>query len=167
MDATTGPGRSAAAEHPREVLHEERLWPSAGWWAVVALGAAMAGASVLPLGVLVVAPVAVVVLGACAAGLVAASARVVVADGELRAGPAHVPVGLLGEAEVLRGEHARHARGPGLDARAFLVLRGWVDPVVRVALVDPQDPTPYWLVSTRRPEDLVRALDVAREPSGG
>jgi hypothetical protein len=156
MDATTGP-----------VLHEERLWPSAGWWAVVALGTAMAGASVLPLGPLVVVPVALVVLGGCVAGLVAASARVAVAGGELRAGPAHVPVGLLGEAEVLRGEHARHARGPGLDARAFLVLRGWVDPLVRVELVDPQDPTPYWLVSTRRPEDLVRALDAAREPTGG
>ncbi|GAB4069477.1 hypothetical protein GCM10028777_31500 [Angustibacter speluncae] len=154
MDATTG--------RPQQVLHQERLWPSPGWWVVVALGAAMAGAAVLPVGVLVVAPVALVVLAACAAGLVAASARVVVADGELRAGPARVPVGLLGEAVALRGEQARHARGPGLDARAFLVLRGWVDPVVRVELVDPQDPTPYWLVSTRRPDDLVRALEAAR-----
>lgn len=162
MDATRGPERPAAAGHPQPPLHEERLWPSPGWWVVVALGAAMAGAAVLPVGVLVVAPVALVVLGACVAGLVAASARVVVAGGELRAGPAHVPVTLLGEAEVLRGEQARHARGPGLDARAFLVLRGWVDPVVRVRLVDPQDPTPYWLVSTRRPEDLVRALEAAR-----
>jgi hypothetical protein len=29
---------------------------------------------------------------------------------------------------------------------------------VRVEVVDPQDPTPYWLVSTRRPDDLARAL---------
>jgi hypothetical protein len=25
-------------------------------------------------------------------------------------------------------------------------------------IADPQDPTPYWLVSTRRPGDLVEAL---------
>ena len=46
------------------------------------------------------------------------------------------------------------ATGP----RAFLVIRGWVDPVVRVTLDDPNDPTPYWLISTRRPEELVRVL---------
>lgn len=162
MDATTGPGRATAAGNPPHVLHQERLWPSPGWWVVVALVTVMAGTAVLPVSALVVAPVALVVLGACVAGLVTASARVVVAGGELQAGPAHVPVALLGEAEALRGEQARHARGPGLDGRAFLVLRGWVDPVVRVELVDPQDPTPYWLVSTRRPDDLVRALAVAR-----
>jgi hypothetical protein len=41
------------------------------------------------------------------------------------------------------------------------VIRGWVDPVVRVTLEDPDDPTPYWLISTRRPEELVRVLTSA------
>jgi hypothetical protein len=30
--------------------------------------------------------------------------------------------------------------------------------VVRVELTDPEDPTPYWLVSSRRPDALARAL---------
>ena len=42
------------------------------------------------------------------------------------------------------------------------MIRGWVDPVVRVGIEDPDDPVPYWLISTRRPEDLIRALDEAR-----
>ncbi len=50
----------------------------------------------------------------------------------------------------------------GLDARAWTVVRGWIDPVVRIPLSDPDDPVPYWLVSTRRPEQLVAALDEAR-----
>jgi hypothetical protein len=43
------------------------------------------------------------------------------------------------------------------------VLRPWVDGVVRVALTDPADPAPYWLVSTRRPEVLAAALERSHE----
>jgi hypothetical protein len=49
-----------------------------------------------------------------------------------------------------------------LDGRAYLCLRGWISPVVRVELDDPDDPTPYWLVSTRRPAQLVAALAEGR-----
>ena len=59
----------------------------------------------------------------------------------------------------------RHAAGPGLDARAHLCLRGWVRPGLRLDLVDPQDPTPYWLVSSRRPERLLEAVQEARRAS--
>ena len=52
----------------------------------------------------------------------------------------------------------RQAHGPRLDARAYLCLRGWIPTGVRIALADPQDPTPYWLLSTRRPEALAAAL---------
>jgi hypothetical protein len=33
---------------------------------------------------------------------------------------------------------------------------------VRVAVTDPRDPAPAWLVSTRRPAELAQALAVAR-----
>jgi hypothetical protein len=55
----------------------------------------------------------------------------------------------------------RQARGPGLDARAFLCLRGWVQTGARVRIDDPQDPTPYWLLSTRHPDRLAAALAAA------
>jgi hypothetical protein len=41
---------------------------------------------------------------------------------------------------------------------AFLCIRGWIDPVVRIEITDPADRTPYWLTSTRRPEELLAAL---------
>ena len=44
------------------------------------------------------------------------------------------------------------------DARAFLLLRPYVKTAVRVDLEDPADPTPYWLLSSRRPEALAAAL---------
>ena len=55
-------------------------------------------------------------------------------------------------------------RGTGLDARAFLVIRGWVQPVVRVPITDPDDPAPYWLLSSRRPKELAAVINGSRRP---
>ena len=65
---------------------------------------------------------------------------------------------LLGGVESFRGPEAVAARGTGLDARAWTLLRGWVDPVARIALDDPDDPAPYWVVSTRHPTVLAAAI---------
>jgi hypothetical protein len=48
-----------------------------------------------------------------------------------------------------------------------MLLRSWVPTAVRIDLVDPDDPTPYWFVSTRRPDELVRALTTTRTAGAG
>jgi hypothetical protein len=50
------------------------------------------------------------------------------------------------------------ALGPELDPAAHLVHRAWIGPVVRIEVTDPDDPTPYWIVSSRDPDALVAAL---------
>lgn len=35
---------------------------------------------------------------------------------------------------------------------------------VRVEVLDPEDPTPYWVVSTRRPMELAASLEAIRPP---
>jgi hypothetical protein len=74
-----------------------------------------------------------------------------------RAGPAFVEWEHVDAIEPVSGEDARAEKGVKLDARAWLVLRPWVGPAVKVTLSDPDDPTPYWLVSTRRPDTVVSA----------
>ncbi|SFB45500.1 Protein of unknown function [Amycolatopsis marina] len=82
---------------------------------------------------------------------------------ELRAGEARLPVRFTGEVEVIGKDRKRKALGPELDPAAFVLHRGWVGPLVRVELTDPADPTPYWLVSSRRPEALAEALRDSRQ----
>ncbi|GLZ45288.1 hypothetical protein Acsp06_14730 [Actinomycetospora sp. NBRC 106375] len=77
---------------------------------------------------------------------------------ELRAGPAHLPVSMIGRVDAVTGEDKRLALGPRLDPQAFVLHRPWVGPVVRIEVLDPDDPTPYWVVSTRHPERLIAAL---------
>jgi hypothetical protein len=138
--------------------YRERLWPSIWIYLATAL--------VIPASILVLAPVslvagiiAAVVLFAGLCGVFIVLAPVIeVRDGVLTAGKASIPLDLLGTPTVHVGGAATLERGQRLDARAWLCLRGWVDPVVKIPLEDPDDPTPYWLVSSRDPEGLKAAL---------
>jgi hypothetical protein len=81
------------------------------------------------------------------------------ADGPIfRAGHAWIPVALLARPVPLDSAGLRAALGPGSDARAYACQRPWMHSGVTVDVVDPQDPTPSWLVASRDPERLVAAL---------
>ncbi len=136
----------------------ERLWPGPSGWLVAAGLGALVGLVLFPVSVSLAWGVGIAAIVLALVVSAALTPRVEVAGGELRAGSAHIPLDLLGPATPLAGEALRAALGPDLDARAYVCLRGWVHSAVRVPLLDPQDPTPYWIVSTRRPGALVAAL---------
>jgi len=138
--------------------YRERLWPSVGVWLVVPLLGATAAVAVLPVSTVGAVVAAVTVMAALTLWAVRASPVVAVDDGQLVAGRARLPLRHVGRVEAWRGEDATAQRGPLLDGRAHLMLRGWVGPVVTVRLTDPEDPTPYWVISTRAPERLRDAL---------
>lgn len=77
---------------------------------------------------------------------------------ELWVGEAHLPVSVIARcAEVGRSAKSA-ALGRQLDPAAYVVHRGWVGPMVLLVLDDPDDPTPYWLVSCRHPQRVLSAL---------
>lgn len=86
-------------------------------------------------------------------------ARVVVGDGRLRAGRARIELRFVGPAHPLDPVRAREVSGRLADARAFLLLRPYLPEAVRIEINDPDDPTPYWLVSSRRAAALASALN--------
>lgn len=142
--------------------YNERQWPSfALLFALILL---------LPATLLVFVPidtrvgivVAVLLYIAVTAVLVMSSRRITVTDEGLTVGPAHLPHDAIGEVASFEDEEATAERGVRLDARAWLAIRGGISPVVRVEVVDPADPTPYWLVSTRKPRQLEQALSAAK-----
>lgn len=95
------------------------------------------------------------------------AARITVADGVLRAGRARIEARHLGAADALDPDQARRAAGPEADARAFLLLRPYLKRAVRVAITDPADPAPYWLLSTRHPDELAKALAALKDVHAG
>jgi hypothetical protein len=145
--------------------YREKLWPSPWLFVIIAL--------VIPASLLVFLPISLLVGVLTAAGLylgsaallVLASPTVQVADGVLTAGRASIETRLLGEAVPIDGAEATLERGQRLDARAWLLIRGWIAPVVRIPLEDPSDPAPYWLVSSRRPQKMAAAINGSRRPA--
>jgi len=144
--------------------YREKLWPTP-WIYIATL-------LLIPASILVLAPVSLpagiatgVVLYVATAGSLTLTAPVIeVQDRMLRAGRAEISLDHTGEAVAAFDADARIERGTGLDARAFLVIRGWVQPVVRVPITDPADPAPYWLLSSRRPKELAAAINGSRRP---
>lgn len=91
--------------------------------------------------------------------------RVAVSDGELWVDDARLPVRFIAEVVPLDATGKRELLGPSAHPLAFIVQRPWLSGVVQVVLNDPDDPTPYWVVSTRHPTKLAAALVAACEVS--
>lgn len=163
--ASQGVPDPKAAPEP-EPGYQERLTPAPWIWISVLLLAAGFGIAFAKLddtAGLVAFLLATAVFGGL---LVRWTPVVAVRDGRLVAGRATIPLALTGPAQVLDDVALRHEAGPGLNARAYLCLRGWIPTGVRIPLTDPDDPTPYWLVSSRRPAQLAAALQAGRPLDG-
>ena len=144
------------------VLLRERLSPSAPVVLVAAALGAVFGVILVPLSLIAAVVVAVVLAVAAAVGVVLLSPEVVVAQSEVRAGPASIDPALLGAPEVLDREAWELAMGQDFEPLAYHCTRGWMHGGVRVPVLDPEDPAPAWVIASRRPEQLALALDAAR-----
>jgi hypothetical protein len=143
-----------------QVSYRERL-RTPWWWYVVALFVAsllaaefhIAGLKLtdwLPYAVLVPLAVAIVWwLG---------SSVLEVSGGELRVRGAHLPLSFVSGCVGLDAATLRRVVGREGDPAAFVSIRPWIGPGVQLWLDDPDDPTPYWIVSTRRPKQLVEIV---------
>lgn len=148
----------------QDVRYRERLWVSWWWWPL-GLGLAAVLATEVNIGVRQLPDwLAYAVLGSVATFVLLWLSRFEVQvvgtgdDLELAAGEAHLPASVITRLAAVPRTAKSAALGRQLDPAAFVLHRTWVGPMLLVVLDDPDDPTPYWLVSTRRPEQVMAAL---------
>lgn len=146
------------------VRYRERLWVPWWWW-LVGLGASAVLAKEVNMGVRALPDwLPYAVLAVAAAGVLLwlsrTEVRVLSADAaaELWAGQAHLPASVVSRAAAIPRSAKSAALGRQLDPAAYVLHRTWVGPLALVVLDDPDDPTPYWLVSCRHPDRLLAAL---------
>ncbi|WP_026917775.1 DUF3093 domain-containing protein [Gordonia shandongensis] len=84
-------------------------------------------------------------------------------DGALHAGKAMLPSDAIARGAVVAPAQRSAAMGRQLDPAAYVLHRSWVKSMVLVVLDDPDDPTPYWLISTRHPAAVLAALGLTDE----
>ncbi|MFB9070729.1 DUF3093 domain-containing protein [Citricoccus parietis] len=152
------PGHPPTPEAPDRVLYEEKLRPSVWIWLMALMISGLSILVFVPIGLEIGLGAAVVVFAIIAILLTLSTPRIQVTERSLQVGRAGIERRHVGAVTGYRGDDATHQRGPALHGLAFLCIRGWIDPVVRIQIEDERDRTPYWLTSTRNPEQLVEVL---------
>jgi hypothetical protein len=143
--------------------HDERLYVPLTWWpvliAIVAFGALEVGSG---FSYIVLVPVAIFLFGFFIVPLaLSGRLRVQLRDGVIRAGKEELPVMQVTTITALDRDETRLRLGPQADPAAHTVVRGWIGSSVLLRLANP-DPVPYWVISTRHPEQLVTAIKQSR-----
>lgn len=138
--------------------YRERLLPSISFFVALLLLIPAVALVMTPINPSIAWPMAVGLYLFAAVVFVVLSPVIEVRDGTLFAGRAQIPVSLLGGIEPLGAEALREAIGPSADARSFMLVRGWIHRGLRIAVNDPADPTPYWILTSRKPLNLAAAL---------
>lgn len=142
------------------VTYRERLtipW----WWLILGLGFVASVGVVLIFSMDLVPGIAATLLTLVAVAIFLgtySATPLEVEDGVLTAGRNKLEREYISDVEPLSGDEARQALGSGVDPRAFLFTRPFIRDAVKITLDDPADPHPYWLVSTRRPQELADAI---------
>ncbi|MET0468050.1 MAG: DUF3093 domain-containing protein [Aeromicrobium sp.] len=140
--------------------YRERLTAPVSWW-MAAVGFAVVWgwifrvATTWPIAITVT---ALLTVAGFAAVWRYGSLLITVGPEGLHVGRAFVAAAHIGAATALDRAAYRTQLGTGANARAFLATRPYLDHGVVVTIDDPSDPTPYWLVSSRRPDALAASL---------
>ena len=92
--------------------------------------------------------------------LIAFKARsaITVDENELRVRNAHIELKYIDKVELLTADQMRLLRTRDADPAAYLAITFWISAGVKVTLNDERDSTPYWLVSSRKSEELTNTL---------
>ena len=148
--------------HDTTVRYRERLLPGPGFFIAWLLLIPATALVMTPINKAAAIPVAVGLYIVVALIFVALSPVLQVEQGEFRAGRATIPVKFIGAVDALGSDALRDIIGPGADARNFMVVRGWIQRGLKVEITDEQDPTPHWIITSRKPLALAEALEAAK-----
>ena len=146
------------------IRYRERLVPPLSWWL---FSAAFAGSIGIAyghfLGVIAGWATTVIVMAVISSMLWRrATPLITVDDLVFRAGPARLPLQFVGEVRVIDAGVVKNLRDT--QAEAYLCLRAAVaKEAIAVVVADPEDPHPFWFVSSREPKKLADALIAARD----
>jgi hypothetical protein len=153
------------ADQAGDALYRERLRTPI-WWYAVALGVAALLAAEFHISKYALTdwiPYSVLLPGALAVVWSIGHSSLEIKGGEVHIRGAHVPMTEISGAIALDPKTLKLVVGREGDPAAFVSIRPWVGPGVQLWLDDPDDPTPYWIVSSRNPQAVV---DIVRAQSG-
>jgi hypothetical protein len=147
-------------------VFRERLHVPLRWWVIATVGVGIGGAEVFAGFDWHIVVIVYLALGLPTAAILLATGHLMVtvdAEGLHERGRT-LPFDQIIEVQRLDHDKTRRQLGAGGDRSAHLVARGYVPESVAIRTTEDSG-VPYWLVSTRRPVELVGALIAGMHPS--
>jgi len=89
---------------------------------------------------------------------VAMRSSISIDERELRIDRAHIDLKYIGGVDVLNTSQMRLLRTRDADPAAYLAIKFWISTGVQITVLDPRDPTPYWLVTSKRGDEIAALL---------
>ncbi|MEJ5927118.1 DUF3093 domain-containing protein [Corynebacterium sp. H128] len=148
-----------------EVLYQEQQWVPWYWW-LAAVGIAALTAATIARNrsdVWFWVPFLIFVALGCWALWQLSSTRLKVEEDPdglrwLSIKGANLPATVVSRFLAVPATAKRNAMGRQLDPSAFVVSKSWIPEMVMLVLDDPEDSTPYWLITTKNPEAVLTAF---------
>lgn len=148
-----------------KILYSERQWVPWYWWILGALFVALIGGEMglnRPSIWIYISALITAILTFGSLFLLSSTRITVEEDSDsirwLVTGNAQLPHTAVSRSMAVPATAKRNALGHQLDPAAFVVSHGWVPEMAMFVLDDPEDPTPYWLISTKNPDKLLRTF---------
>jgi len=141
------------------VLYRERTLPSLSFYAAAMFVPVAMFVIALPFSVEIGITVAMLSIPILLIGSWFMSPLIELTASSLRVGKVEIESMFLGETTPIQGPDVFIERGPNLDTRAFTRFQIGVKELVKIEIVDEQDPTPYWLVASRNAEILAGLIN--------
>ena len=145
-------------EKPESRLYKERVLPNFGTFAAVFTLFPSTVIIAEPFDIYVGIVVGLIGVAAIWTLLILRAPTIQVTSTNLLVSGVSIPRKLIGVPQVVSKSDIFSERGPRLNPSAHKVFQGTVKTAIKLPITDPQDPTPYWLVSTRNPEKLAQVL---------
>ena len=86
------------------------------------------------------------------------TSKITVSENELRIDKAHIKRKYLGKVTVLDSDAMRLLRTRDADPAAYLAIKFWAAKGIKIEITDSRDTTPYWLITSKRGEELAASL---------
>jgi hypothetical protein len=94
--------------------------------------------------------------------MITMSPTIRISNGNISTSRAKLPLAVISSATVIEKDQAFAERGPKLDSRAYVSFQASAPELIKIELKDAKDPTPYWLLSTRRGVEIKGLIEVSK-----
>lgn len=151
--------------YSHKILFTEKLYPNFSIWIIIAGYSGLFYFVFTPIGIIygVISPLLFAILISFL--LLLNTPKITLTDKCLIVDKKIINHKFLNKPQIFTGEEARKQKAEKLDARYYMCMRGWIEPIIKIKTKN-YNKIPGIIISTRKPEEFIKAYNAVYELEG-